>query len=72
MLKHKEGVETYNYKQVPVMSTITSGSKSRVRSKNKLSEGWALFLSRLRVALTVTQRSYLENKYDKGEKSGAK
>ena len=72
MLMYKEGVETDHYKQVPIMCTVATNSTSHTKSKSKLSEGWALFRSRPRVPFTVTQRSYLEDKYNEGEKSGAK
>ena len=72
ILMYKDGLESDNHKQVPQLSASTSVVSSVTSMSDRLSEGWALFRPRPRVAFTINQRSYLEERYDEGERSGAK
>ncbi len=72
IIMYKEGLESDNHKQVPTLRAVTTSTSSSTTTNDKLVEGWALFRSRPRVPFTIIQRSYLEKKYNDGEKSGAK
>ena len=71
-LIYKDSLESDRPKQVPVLSAISTTSRTTVKPRNKLKEGWALFHPRKKVLFTPVQRAYLNQKYDEGETSGAK
>ena len=72
ILIYRDGFTRDDHKQVPVLpASITTGSSS-TDINDKLMEGWALFRPRARVPFSIAQRSYLDEKYNDGEKSGGK
>lgn len=71
-LIYKDTLESDRPKQVSMLSTISTTSKTTVTSRNNLKQGWALFHPRKKVLFTPVQRAYLNEKYDEGERSGAK
>ena len=72
IVMYKDGLESDNHKQVPHLSANSSVVPSVALINDQLVEGWALFRPRSRVTFTINQRSYLEERYDEGERSGAK
>jgi hypothetical protein len=72
IIMYKEGLESDKYKHVPILPAVTMSASSSTTVNDTLAEGWALFRSRPRVPFTVIQRSYLDQKYNDGEESGAK
>lgn len=69
---YKQRLEDDILKEIPIL-TSTNRTVTGVRIPTvPLTEGWALFRPRAKVTFTPTQRSYLHEKYDEGEKSGAK
>jgi hypothetical protein len=72
MIMYKDGLNSDDHKQVPFLPIANSYPSSIESLSNKLPEGWGIFRSRPRITFTINQRSYLEQIYDEGEKSGAK
>lgn len=72
MLMYHDSLLSDHPKQVPALSTSSISKKDITNSSITLEEGWALFYPRPKVAFTVAQRSYLDQKYDEGEKCGTK
>lgn len=72
ILMYQEGLQSDSHKQVPTLSCSTTTASSSTTIDERLAEGWALHRSRPRRPFTVNQRSYLVQKYDEGERSGAK
>jgi hypothetical protein len=72
VIMYKESLSSDTPKQVPVLSASNVTKKNETLATVSLKEGWALFRPRAKVAFTIAQRSYLNQKYDEGEKSGAK
>ena len=72
IIMYKAGLESDNHKHVPRMAVNNSDESVTTAADDRLAEGWALFRARPRVPFTIHQRSYLEEKYNEGEKSGAK
>ena len=71
-LMYKEALANDNAKRIPALSTTTKILITSSVDKVNLQEGWALFRPRPNIKFTVAQKSYLNEKYDEGEKSGAK
>ena len=69
---YKDGLESDKHKQVPNLPVNNTVVSSVTLVNEQLGEGWALFRARPRIAFTINQRSYLEERYDEGEKSGSK
>ena len=69
---YKDGLESDKPKQVPNLPVNSTVASSVIPVNEQLGEGWALFCARSRVAFTSNQRSYLEERYAEGEKSGSK
>jgi hypothetical protein len=72
IIMYKAGLESDNHKHLPRMSVNSNDASMIAAADDRLSQGWALFRARPRVPFTIHQRSYLEEKYNEGEKSGAK
>lgn len=72
IIMYQEGLQSDNHKQVPTLSSSINIRSSSTTIDERLAEGWALHCSRPRRPFTITQRSYLDQKYDEGERSGAK
>lgn len=72
VLMYKDSLESDRPKQVSVLSTISTISRTTVASRNNLKQGWALFRPRKKILFTPVQRAYLNQKYHEGEASGAK
>lgn len=71
-ITYKESLENDNLKEIPILtSTNRTAADTRIPTV-ALKEGWALFVPRAKISFTAAQRSYLIEKYDEGEKSGAK
>lgn len=71
-LIYKQLLDSDNPRQVPLLPIISSTGNTSSTNKENLREGWALFRPRNKAPFTLTQRSYLNQRYDEGEKSGAK
>jgi hypothetical protein len=69
---YKETLGSDNPKEIPILSATRSTTNKSMDTKFNLDEGWALFHPRVKVAFTPAQRAYLNQKYDEGEKCGAK
>ncbi|CAF1356373.1 unnamed protein product [Adineta ricciae] len=69
---YKESLENDNIKEIPILTSINTVVANPRISTVTLKEGWALFHPRPKVTFTLVQRSYLIEKYDEGEKTGAK
>ena len=69
---YKDGLESDKHKQVPNLPVNSTVVSSVIPVNEQLGVGWALFRARPRVTFTINQRSYLEERYDEGEKSGSK
>ena len=69
---YKEAISADNVRQIPSLSAASSFDTTSSRVKHIPKEGWALFYPRPTVKFTPTQKSYLNEKYEEGEKSGAK
>ena len=69
---YKKALESDKPKAVPVLSASTAAVTTANTAMFVMEEGWALFRAREKVPFTLAQRSYLNQKYDEGEKSGAK
>ena len=70
-LMYKNSLESDRPKQVPVLSVIST-TRTTMTPRNNLEQGWTLFHPRKKVPFTPVQRTYLNQKYDDGEASGAK
>ena len=71
-LIYKQLLDSDNPRQVPLLPITSSTSGTSLPNKENLREGWALFRARNKAPFTLTQKSYLNQRYDEGEKSGAK
>lgn len=69
---YKQSLENDIPKQVPALSTVGITERKSAILTVDLKEGWAIFRPRARIGFTIAQRSYLQQKYDEGEKGGAK
>ncbi len=69
---YKESLESDNLKEIPILTSTNTTVRNPRISTVTLKEGWALFHPRAKVTFAPAQRSYLNEKYDEGEKSGAK
>jgi hypothetical protein len=69
---YKDALDSDNIKEIPILSSINSTIRNSTVSIANLEEGWALFRPRVKTAFSPTQRSYLDEKYLEGERSGAK
>ena len=69
---YKQALESDKPKVAPVLSASTAAVTTSDTAMFVMEEGWALFRAREKVAFTLAQRSYLNQKYDEGERSGAK
>lgn len=72
IIMYKAGLQSDNHKHVPHMSVNNNDASAITATDDRLAEGWALLNARPRVPFTIQQRSYLDEKYNEGEKSGAK
>jgi hypothetical protein len=71
-IMYQEGLESDHHKQVPNLSAVATDPPLSTRINDQLTESWALLRARPRIPFTAIQRSYLEEKYNDGEKTGAK
>ena len=72
ILMYKDGISRDAPDKVPFLSTQISSDSSSKAGVKMLEEGWGLFRPRTRAPFSIAQRSYLDQKYNDGEKSGAK
>ena len=72
ILMYKETMINDDARRIPSMSTASIAVTPSSFRKSKLEEGWALFQPRPNVKFTLAQKTYLNEKYDEGEKSGGK
>jgi hypothetical protein len=72
VLMYRESIDSDNPNEIPILSSTNTTATNSTLLRVQLDEGWALFYPREKIAFTPTQRSYLNQKYDEEEKSGAK
>jgi hypothetical protein len=71
-MMYKEALDSDNSKLQPVLSTASIAGTTSTVTKSNFKEGWALFQPRPKVKFTLAQKTYLNEKYHEGEKSGKK
>ena len=69
---YKKSLENDDPKRVPVLPTTSTIQKWSVIQAADLKDGWAIFRPRTKIGFTLAQRTYLQQKYDEGEKGGTK
>ena len=72
ILMYKNGLSRDGPSQVPILPAQTTSDSATKYGVKNLEEGWGLFHPRTRAPFSIAQRSYLDQKYNEGEKSGAK
>ena len=71
-LIYKQLLDSGNLRQVSLLPTTSSTGNTSSTNKENLRERWALFRPRKKPPFTLTQRLYLNQRYNEGEKSCAK
>lgn len=69
---YKESLKNDNLKEIPILTSTNRTVRDTRIPTIGLKEGWALFVPRAKITFTAAQRSYLNEKYNEGEESGAK
>ena len=72
ILLYKDGLSRDGPSHVPNLPARTISDSATKTGVKNLKEGWGLFHPRTRAPFSIAQRSYLDQKYNEGEKSGAK